>query len=133
MTLAYQTLREYKRLISKQIVTEDGIYKEDEVPSTYTGDVLIEVEVVHEVLMTDEVGRTMRLVFDIPKAKDSSGATEGGYTLNGSAYVTSDYPAEGGTDTELSLVTSTKLSEDIQEKVDEMIIIQGGYPPPSTA
>lgn len=140
--LPYASFREYKRLYSIVVVTDDGLYKEGEVPSSYGGDTEVEIEVVHEILMVDSAGRIRRLVFDIPEAKDRNNKLGGGYGIYEPGdpptpvtvpYKNEDYPETTGGATEptkLYIRVSNKLDPQNMLRADKMVEISGGWPPP---
>jgi len=122
-------------MYSKQVITENGIYKEDEVPDDEKGSAQLTVEVVHEVVLSDKAGRLSRMTFYVPEAKDKDGAIGGGYELNGSTYVTEDYLAAAGpssTPTKLYTDDNTTLPASSKISADTMITIAGGWPTVST-
>ncbi len=141
--IPFASFREYKRLYSKAIVTAQGVYKEDEVPDSYDGDAELEIEVVHEVIMTDSAGRLQRMVFAIPEALDKNDKQGGGYALYeegtdetpGAAihdpYINADYPTTSGDSsvpTKLYQRTNESLDAQIKFRANEMITISGGWP-----
>jgi hypothetical protein len=57
---------------STVVVTEEGLFHENEVPQDLSGGVELTVEVVHEVQLTDRSGNILILHFDVPKAQDAT-------------------------------------------------------------
>lgn len=134
MSLPWTGWREYARVVSTQIVTENAVYKKDHVSDEAAGQAQLEVEVVHEVLMIERTGRLNRLKFDVPEALDENDETGGGFELNGSQYKNDDYPEGAGPSTvptELSVRINSSLPDVWREKAEDMIELAGGYPPPT--
>jgi len=134
--IASTVFRQCQRIYSIQIITESGIYKEDELPDSEEGSAQLTVEVIHEVLMADKAGRTQRLVFAIPEALDKDGKTGGGYTLDGTAYESQDYPPDsgGGATVPTKLYTSgdCNITTDNKKRAETITNLNGGWPPPSS-
>ena len=136
MAESYQTFRQVRRLYSKQIITESGIYKEGELPEAKKGSAQLTVEVVHEVVLSDRAGRLQRLMFYVPEAMDKDDQVGGGYELNGSAYITDDYTSASGPSeipTKLYVDTKTTLSNSSKISADAMVGVAGGWPTKSTS
>lgn len=132
MTQPFHLYRQYKRIYSKQVVTENGIYKEGEVPSAKQGDAQLTVEVVHEIILADAAGQLIRLVFHIPEALDQNDEKGGSYTLDGSSITTDDYPAGSGPSTvptALYTDTSSTLTSDNVISATEMENVANAWAP----
>ena len=82
----FHVFREIGRVYSIFVITEDGIYKEGEVPEDYNGSGELKVEVVHEIFKVDSAGRVRHTYYDIPDAKDREGKYGGGYTNTSSSH-----------------------------------------------
>lgn len=121
-TLAFHAFREYVRIYSIFHITEDGIYKENNVPEDYSGSGDLKVEVVHEIVFTDSAGRLDHRYYDIPDAMDNTGEKGGGYELDGDPLTDHKwYPNQGvgGSSTvrtKLYRRESTKLSSTVKQK-----------------
>ncbi len=118
--LAFQALREFKRVYSLFHITEDGVYKEDNVPEDYSGSGELKVEVVHEIILVDKAGRLFHKYYDIPEAMDDEQQIGGGYTLDDVDLV-SDlwYPDQAGPSTvrtKLYTRQSSRLPSTILQK-----------------
>lgn len=84
---------EYKRKCSKVVLTEQGLYHWNKVPSGYSGPSLT-VEVVHKILFVDFGGNIFAMACNPPKAKNESGA-EVPYPENEVYTVTAEVTPEG--------------------------------------
>lgn len=65
---------EHNRVTSLITVTEEGIFHDGQVPEDVQGSAELDVDIVHEVQLSDREGNLIVLHFDVPKAKDSSRA-----------------------------------------------------------
>lgn len=113
----FHAYRELKRVYSYVNVTEDGMYKEDEVPPDYAGASILKVEVVHEIFLSDKTGKILHFYYDIPEAKDQDDLTEGGYTnaTTGVDYVDHAwYPNPSGSGSQVR----TKLYERVTARME---------------
>ncbi len=118
--LAFHAFREFRRVYSIFHITEDGIYKEDNVPEDYSGSGELKIEVVHEIFFVDKTGRLSHQYYDIPDAMDSEQNVGGGYSLDDVDLVTDLwYPDQAGpstTRTKLYTRQSTRLPSTILQK-----------------
>jgi hypothetical protein len=106
------------KVVSTQLITEQGAYKKDQLPDEYGGAVL-EVEVVHAVYLTDQTGSTIKLEFDVPEAMDKEDKTGGPYNLDGNEI--KEQSGESEEPTEMTTVKRETVSEDMAKARDYMI------------
>lgn len=85
---------EYKRKCSRVILTEDGLYHEGHVPSSYSG-ASLSIEVVHRILFIGFNGDIQVFACNPPKAKNSAGQ-EIPYPENAVYVVTAEASPAGG-------------------------------------
>jgi hypothetical protein len=116
---------ELKRVVAVHEVTEEDVYKEGQVPTTYGG-AKLKVEVVYAVWMVDIAGRVRRFEFDIPEPKDSEGKIGGPYNLDGVETQAGAGPSTVAT--ELKTVQSSLLdsNDDLRAKAEEYLRINDG-------
>lgn len=62
---------EHNRVVSEITVTEEGIFHKDQLPNDISGAEL-DVDIVHEVQLSDREGNLIVLHFNVPKAMDAS-------------------------------------------------------------
>lgn len=65
---------EHNRVTSLITVTEEGIFHDGQVPNDVAGSAELDVDIVHEVQLSDREGNLIVLHFDVPKAMDSTRA-----------------------------------------------------------
>lgn len=84
--LLYHNKLEHSRVIEVVEVTEDGVFVKDQVPDDYGGAVL-QMELVHQVMLTDTAGYLEILKFDnpVPLKKDKT-PSAAAITIDGESY-----------------------------------------------
>ena len=112
---------EYARLKSTQIITEQGIYKKDEVPEDYGGSQL-EVDVVHGIYLINETGELTQFQFKVPEAKDENEETGGPYTLDEVEIKAGAGPSTVATELELVVDTTLVVSDETLDLAVQWII-----------
>jgi len=114
---AFKGYREYYRLVATLGVTEEGLFKEDQIPDDVVSSVLY-VETVYRVVLTDAAGQLTYMDFDNPAAMDSERDTGGPVILDGETL----YTESGPSTVPLTLVKkfSQRLPEGWKARADQM-------------
>lgn len=90
--LLYDTYKEYSRIVEEVVVTEEGMFRKQGVPTSYAG-AKLSVELVHTVHMVNSAGNLMTLEFHNPPPLNlDKSTTIGAITVDGASPT---YPANG--------------------------------------
>lgn len=71
----FQRLLEYRRLVTQAVLTEEGLYAKDEVPTDYAGAFQAEISVCYAILQTDAAGGLRLVTYNPPDMMNRSRRT----------------------------------------------------------
>lgn len=121
--IVYHAFVEHSRFVAVHEVTEEGVYKEGQVPTTYGGAIL-KVEVVYGIIMVDWGGRVRRFEFDIVEPLDKDGKVGGPIIVDGVEVSAGAGPSTAPT--YIKTVNSTLIDDDLRAKADKFRDINSG-------
>lgn len=115
---AFELFLETRKVVSTQLLTENGAYKKDQLPDDYGGAVL-EIEAVHAIYLSNTTGKTIKLQFQVPEAKDKDDKTGGPYNLDGEEIKAQS--GESSEPTEMTSKTPDGLNEQLVKYPEYLI------------
>lgn len=74
---AIRWLMEYKRLVVKTILTEEGYFAESALPEDYTGVIALNIDTIFAVILADRAGQIDFISYNPPDIMDSERKTKG--------------------------------------------------------